>query len=97
MDNNNLTRAFRALRKKGYFAKQNFLCCNSCGWFGVPNDNAKKVVFYHRQDNERKQRGEKFHVSWAGDAKEIMETFKENCVETSWAGTADKRIEILSW
>jgi hypothetical protein len=97
MDNKNLTKAFQALRKKGYFAKQNFWCCSSCGWFGVPKDNEKKVVFYHNQDNDDKKKGKPFHIAWAGDANEIMETFKENGVETSWTGSPAQRILIVSW
>jgi hypothetical protein len=46
----NLTKAFAELRKNGYFAKQNFLCCQSCGWAELSEKEAEKVVFYHNQD-----------------------------------------------
>ena len=45
----NLNQAFKELRKLGYFARQNFMCCQNCAWATVPMD-AKKVVFYHKQD-----------------------------------------------
>lgn len=37
----NLNQAFKELRKLGYFARQNFWCCQSCAWAAVPMD-AKK-------------------------------------------------------
>ena len=54
----NLNQAFKDLRKLGYFARQNFWCCQSCAWAAVPV-NVKKVVFYHKQDaDELKETGE---------------------------------------
>ena len=41
----NLTKAFAELRKNGYFAKQNFLCCQSCGWAALSDEEAKNAVF----------------------------------------------------
>ena len=37
----NLNNAFKELRKLGYFARQNFKCCQSCAWAAVPMDKAK--------------------------------------------------------
>jgi hypothetical protein len=50
-----LTKAFNALRKNGYFARQNFMCCQTCEWAAVPEKNESKVVFYHSQDNDNKK------------------------------------------
>jgi len=47
-----ITKAFKEIRKNGYFARQNFLCCQSCGWASIPEQKVEKAVFYHRQDNE---------------------------------------------
>lgn len=49
-DRERLTIAFRALRKIGYFARQRFWCCQSCGWSAVPEDQTDRVAFYHKQD-----------------------------------------------
>ena len=92
-----LTTAFTALRKKGYFAKQNFWCCQTCAWAGVPNDKVDKAVFYHNQDNDRKRQGVSFHLGWSGDGKEICDTFKEHGVETDWDGDGNKRILVTKW
>lgn len=49
-----LGKAFAQLRKQGYIAKKNFLCCQSCAWNGIDieSPDAEKVVFYHHQDND---------------------------------------------
>ena len=93
----NLTRAFGALRKKGYFARQNFWCCQSCGWAAIPAEKTGKVVFFHNQDNRDKIKGKPFMLAWAGDGQEIVDTLKEFGVETSWDGDSGKRIQVVKW
>lgn len=93
---NNLTKAFRELRKAGYFAKQNFTCCQTCAWAEVP-DGVEKVVFYHQQDNESKKQGEPFYLAWSGDGHEIQRILKKNGVKTKWSGSEDKRILVTQW
>jgi len=91
----NLNRAFRALRKSGYFARQNFWCCQTCGWADVPEGKENKVVFYHRQDNDDRKLGNPFHVAWSGDGNEICRIFNENGIKTEWDGSDDHRIKIF--
>ena len=43
---------FKEMRKKGYFAKQKFQCCQTCGWSAIPKEKKDKAVFYHEQDAE---------------------------------------------
>lgn len=97
MDNNNLNKAFRALSKAGYFAKQNFLCCQTCGWAAMTEEQAKKAVFYHAQDNDDKKDNRPFHLAWAGDGNEICKILNANNVKTDWDGSDDKRICVISW
>jgi hypothetical protein len=94
---NNLTEGFKKLRKNGYFAKQNFWCCQTCGWSVVPEGRESKVVFYHNQDNESKRNGEPFHLCWSGDGHEIQRLLKECGVETEWNGKEETRIKVVSW
>ena len=93
----NLTKAFAALRKKGYFAKQNFWCCQSCGWAAVPDEKAEQAVFYHSQDNDNKKEGLPFMLAWSGDGNEICKILNENSVKTNWNGDSNTRIEVVSW
>jgi hypothetical protein len=85
--------AFRELRKAGYFAKQNFWCCQSCGWYAVP-ENAKKVVFYHNQDLDRFKRTGELMLAWGGNGSEICRIFEHAGLVAEWDGTDDKRIAI---
>lgn len=90
----NLTKAFRALRKKGYFAKQNFMCCQSCGCAAIPEENEKKYVFYHSQDNDDLRQYGYCYLAWSGDGKEIVETLEAEGIKVDWKGSNEKRIKI---
>lgn len=55
----NLNKAFKELRKRGYLARQNFMCCSNCAGTALADaatklkDKGKDVrgcVFYHHQD-----------------------------------------------
>lgn len=95
MNKSNLNKAFKALRKAGYFAKQNFTCCQSCAWAEVPDEQSEKAVFYHRQDADDLKESGSCHLAWAGDGKEIVKILEENGVKTEWEGTDNKRIKIF--
>src|SRR5579863_6308129 len=58
-------KAFSNLRKEGFIAKMNFMCCGSCAGYNIGADFDKKVleglqpnhypkgcVFFHHQDNQ---------------------------------------------
>ena len=59
-DKSSLTAAFKMMRRYGIFARQNFLCCQTCGRLGVAEaveEKRKKnddvplgYCFYHAQD-----------------------------------------------
>jgi len=93
---NNISKAFSELRKAGYFARQNYWCCQSCGWSAVP-EGREKVVFYHSQDNDRKKAGQPFHLAWSGDGKEICDILNKNGITTEWDGDKSQRILILDY
>lgn len=91
-----LNKAFRTLRKAGYLAKQNFMCCSSCGWAeinAIPDDS-KKAVFYHTQDADDLKDYGNCHLSWRGDGHEIVRILVENGVDATWDGHHTTRIEI---
>lgn len=94
VDKTNLNKAFRALRKKGYFAKQNFWCCQSCAWSAMSDEEGKKAVFYHQQDNDNLKENGTCHLAWAGNGKEIVEILNANGVKTEWEESSNKRIKI---
>lgn len=61
-----LNEAFKLLRKQGFVARQNFLCCQGCAGAQIHSDinkmqaAGKKLpvgyVFFHRQDTEKIER-----------------------------------------
>jgi hypothetical protein len=94
MAQSNLTKAFKALRKKGYFARQNFWCCQSCAWSAMTDEQAKKTVFYHRQDANDLRDNDFCYLAWSGNGQEIVEVLKENGVQVEWDGSNVKRMLI---
>jgi hypothetical protein len=69
-----LTAAFKMMRTFGLLARQNFLCCQSCGCAEVDNIVAEKrkkkkpvplgYCFYHGQDAERLRYDGKVHLAY---------------------------------
>jgi hypothetical protein len=69
-----LSNAFKALRKLGLIAKQNFSCCGSCAGYALATrvsempeakrNKVKGIVFYHRQDAERLPLGGETYLSY---------------------------------
>jgi hypothetical protein len=71
--NKRLSTAFRAMRKAGLLARQNFLCCGNCGGYAMATKavelkKAGKTVngcaFYHAQANESKNEGRDFYITY---------------------------------
>ena len=92
-----LNSAFKELRKFGYFARQNFMCCQNCGWHAIPEGQTDKAVFFHQQDNDSKKEGKSFCLAWSGDGQQICDILNRNGVVTEWDGSESKRIEVVSW
>ena len=91
-----LKEAFKDLRKAGYFARQNFTCCQLCAWAEIPEEKSNKVVFYHQQDAAGKADDE-MYVGWAGDGKEIGGIFAKHRIDTEWECTSNTRILIKDY
>lgn len=97
-----LTLAFRALRKKGYLARQNFMCCGGCAGSALGDrweqkhgkDVPAKGVYYHRQDNERIPDTCETYLGWGGDGEEICAALREQGLRVEWDGTEMQRILV---
>lgn len=94
MGQSKLTVAFKKLRKLGYTAKQNFWCCQNCAWHAMTDEEAKKAVFYHNQDNADKLKGLPFHLAWSGDGNEIVDVLRAEGIQVKWSGTTKTRIQL---
>jgi hypothetical protein len=89
-----LTKAFDELRKHGYFAKEDFWCCQTCGWAAIPDEQADKAVFYHNQDTERLQETGELYLCWSGDGQEIKTILEAEGLTVEWDGTDNTRILV---
>lgn len=94
MKRKNLSNAFRELRRQGYFAKQNFTCCQSCGWSEVPEDKENRAVFYHRQDYQDMIKTGEVYLAWAGNGQEIVKILTDNGLSVTWDGSTETRIIV---
>jgi hypothetical protein len=89
-----LKRAFKELRRRGYFARANFWCCQTCGVNAVPEDKAHKYVFYHAQDNDHLNEHGVCHLNWGGDPEEIKFICEACGLKVKWNGSSARRLEI---
>jgi len=89
-----LKKAFANLRKAGYFARMNFMCCTGCAAAAVPEDKSEKAVFYHSQDTEGLDQHGEVYLGWAGDASEIIGILSKLGMWVQWEGTKDNKILV---
>lgn len=73
-----LAAAFRAMRREGLLAKQNYQCCQNCGGYAVTLEavdliksgkvkmkyHIKGCCFYHDQDNDNLKVGQPFMLAY---------------------------------
>jgi len=100
-----LAAAFRQLRKDGWWARMNHLCCQTCLTYDTDDD--KPYIGFHAQDNERipesgytylthgPPTGEHdtlFDGVWSKRAVKVIESFG---LTVEWDGTMASRIKVL--
>jgi hypothetical protein len=89
-----LREAFKILRHWGYFAKANFLCCQSCGFRAIADAGARKAVFYHGQDNDHLNESGICHLAWEGNGHEVKLACEAVGLKVEWNGTDAKRTRV---
>ena len=98
-DKSKITGAFKELGKKGYFCRQSFWCCQSCGCAAVPDEAKNKFVFYHKQDADSIKSGILVREMYlthgeGGDGYEIVSILKKHGLNAEWNGNNATRILI---
>lgn len=93
MSATNLTKAFRALRRAGYFARQKFMCCQNCAWSAIPAGT--KCVFYDPQAAKEFQNEGVVPLMWEGNGKEIVRVLKNHDLAVAWGGSDEDQILVL--
>jgi hypothetical protein len=70
---NNVLKAFAQLRKEGYLAKANYLCCQTCAGYALTATAVKLVkagkeikgcVYWHKQDEKNFWKNGIFYLSF---------------------------------
>ena len=86
-----LNKAFRELRKEGYYAKRKQSCCGSCSWYEIDEKGrGDKCVFTHLQSDGI----DECYLYWAGDGKEIVRHLLDNGLAVKWDGTETNAIRV---
>jgi hypothetical protein len=60
----------------------------------VPEEYAKKYVFYHRQYAARLKADGGTMLAWSGDGHEIVKAFLEAGMVVKWDGSTNARIYV---
>ena len=101
-DKERLNDAFKSLRKRGFVARQNYWCCQSCGWAAV-GDEPKNVIFYHKQDAEAIVDGKlvgtlyvAHRFSEQSKGWEVCAELAKNGLYVNWDGSDDTRIAVIN-
>ena len=99
-DSEKITGVFLALRKKGWFARKKWKCCQSCGCAAIDKSYKDKFVFYHSQDADSIKEdgnikgGLYLTHGEGGNAKEIVKSLKDNGLRVKWNGDMNTRILV---
>ena len=108
-----LKKAFAEMNLKGITAKENYLCCQSCGVSAIMHNDKKEgdygVCFYHNQDNASKKKKQAFHLTFGRTindstdeqdvqvGKDICAILRANGCEVEWNESNARRIKVVKW
>lgn len=96
-----VARAFANLRRDGFIALMNHLCCQGCACYDI-SERVKKAggdpdtahyAFFHNQDNDCLRDGRPFYIAHGGgDSGQIVQRLEEQGLEVEWDGSDRTRI-----
>ncbi len=99
MDNKQkLNELFKQLRKEGFVARQNFMCCQTCALAELDAKGIKdgdNYTFYHRQDKEYFDKNNRLMLAWGGNGTKIATLAQKLGIMVNWNGTDNQRIELV--
>ena len=92
-----IQKAFRELRKAGFFAKSNHTCCQTCGVAEVPENKEQAYVFYHQQSAEDLRYTNECCLSFGSTAEHgliIVRFLEEAGLTVDWNGSVYQTIRV---
>lgn len=88
-----ITAAFRELRREGYFCRQRWTCCVSCGIAAAQKEGATdQIVFYHEQSFDALKETGRCWLVWRGDGVLIVAVLEKHGLDCEWDGSDQTRI-----
>lgn len=104
----NITTAFANLRRQGFLARANFLCCQGCAWSEVEKlgESRHAAVFFTRQDaHDLREKGRVYiafgstKASATDDERAQIGQRAKAVLEAAgcvvvWSGSADERLLV---
>lgn len=97
-----LRKAFVALRRQGYVARMNYLCCQGCGSAAMDLKDKKGGVFWHHQDDDGFKEDGELYIAFLtenGDGsvkvgEALVAALKAENVWVEWDGSSDTRVLV---
>jgi len=112
-DYDKLRQAFDKLEAAGFMVRENYTCCQTCGWSEAREELAqaakqkrafKGVVFFHEQDTEGAVEGGGLYLAYDGEngskaaAQQVVEALQGSGVPVEWNGSVNSRIRVpMTW
>lgn len=99
-DKDRIEQAFMVLRHRGWFARADWKCCQTCGCAAVPEGQSEHYIFYHHQDAEAFQRnrlragGMWLAHSGTHESYELVEALRNVGLEAYWDGSVMSRVWV---
>ena len=94
-----IQKAFRELRKAGFFAKSNHTCCQTCGVAEVPENKEQAYVFYHQQSAKDLRNTNECRLSFGSSAEHgqiIVRFLEEAGLNVDWNGSIQQTIGVTA-
>lgn len=102
-----LSNAFAALRKNGFYARQNFLCCSGCALSAIADNRKPKhtsFAYFHKQDADDLKRHGYTYIGFGSFAdtpennrlagEQARTIFESHGCPVEWDGSPSKRMVV---
>lgn len=95
--------AFAALQRNGYEARDNFMCCQSCGGAAINLKGKKGGVFWHAQDEDDLRENAHVCIAFLTEngkgtkavGKALADALRAEGLMVEWNGTAAQRVKVV--
>lgn len=95
--------AFKSMRRQGYAARANFMCCMGCATSALDIKGKKGGVYWHRQSDDHFKEDGELYIGFfvendTDDSKKVAEalvaTLKAEGLWVEWNGSGDTKVMV---